>query len=231
VILSLITALVLLAGMELSSRAPASAAPLAHKGSIVVSGEVEPAWSSFTVTPAITRSTGVGPALHWMMPETDNSATGDGDSGGQERWSLLMVTQRLHRWNGAQYQANLWAGVGAGLLTIVPGDGNSRGNRAAWAPWAQADFETRRFYIGASTRLFQAADIGRLITSARAGLALTSADYNRWQPWLMLEARTMEGLQQGVEITPLLRVLHRRVLAEAGVSTSGSVRLNLTYTY
>ena len=62
-------------------------------------------------------------------------------------------------------------------------------------------------------------------------MALTSADYNRWQPWLMLEARTMEGLQQGVEITPLLRVLHRRVLAEAGVSTSGSVRLNLTYTY
>jgi hypothetical protein len=47
----------------------------------------------------------------------------------------------------------------------------------------------------------------------------------------MLEARTMEGLEQGVEITPLLRVLHRRVLAEAGVSTSGAVRLNLTYTY
>ena len=231
VILSLITALVLLAGMELSCHAPASAAPLAHKGSMVVSGEYEPSWSSFTVTPAITRSTGVGPALHWMMPETDNGVTGDGDSGGQERWSLLMVTQRLHRWNGAQYQANLWAGVGAGLLTIVPGDGTSLGNRAAWSPWAQADFETRRFSIGASTRLFQSADIGRLITSARAGLALTSADYNRWQPWLMLEARTMEGLQQGVEITPLLRVLHRRVLAEAGVSTSGAVRLNLTYTY
>jgi hypothetical protein len=231
VIFSLITALILLAGMDLSIRAPASAAPLAHKGSLVVSGEVEPSWSSFTVTPAITRSTGVGPAFHWMEPETDNSVNGGSDSGGQEQWSLLMVTQRLHRWNGAQYQANLWAGVGAGLLTIVPGDGNSRDNRAAWSPWAQADFETRRFYIGASTRLFQAADIGRLITSARAGLALTSADYNRWQPWLMLEARTMEGLQQGVEMTPLLRVLHRRVLAEAGVSTSGSVRLNLTYTY
>jgi len=26
-------------------------------------------------------------------------------------------------------------------------------------------------------------------------------------------------------------VIHRRVLAEAGVSTTGSVRLNLTYTY
>jgi hypothetical protein len=46
----------------------------------------------------------------------------------------------------------------------------------------------------------------------------------------MVEARTMEGLVQGVEITPLLRVIHRRVLAEAGVSTTGSVRLNLTYT-
>ena len=60
---------------------------------------------------------------------------------------------------------------------------------------------------------------------------VTAADYDRWQPWLMVEARTMEGLNQGVEITPLLRVLHRRLLAEAGVSTSGSVLLNLTYTY
>jgi hypothetical protein len=166
-----------------------------------------------------------------MNPETDNGVMGDGDDGGQELWSLLMVTQRLHRWNGAQYQANLWAGVGAGLLTVFPGDGTSVGHRAAWSPWAQADFETRRIYVGASTRWFQAADSERLITSARAGVALTSADYNRWQPWLMLEARTMEGLEQGVEITPLLRVLHRRVLAEAGVSTSGAVRLNLTYTY
>ena len=231
VIFSLITALVLLAGMELASRTAAIAAPLAHKGSIVVSGEVEPLLSSFTVTPALTRTTGVGPALYWMNPETDNGVMGDGDDGGQELWSLLMVTQRLHRWNGAQYQANLWAGVGAGLLTVLPGDGTSVGNRAAWSSWAQADFETRRIYVGASTRWFQAADSERLITSARAGVALTSADYNRWQPWLMLEARTMEGLEQGVEITPLLRVLHRRVLAEAGVSTSGAVRLNLTYTY
>jgi len=217
--------------MGVSCFFPASAAPLAHKGSIVVSGDYEPSWSSFTVTPAITRSTGVGPALHWMEPEAESGGTGDGDSAGQELWSLLMVTQRLHRWNGAQYQANLWAGVGAGLLTIFPGDGSSRGNRAAWSPWAQADFETRRLYIGASSRWFQAADIGRLMTSARVGMALTTADYNRWQPWLMVEARTMEGLQQGVEITPLLRVLHRRLLAEAGVSTSGSVHLNLTYTY
>ena len=33
------------------------------------------------------------------------------------------------------------------------------------------------------------------MTSARAGVALTAADYNRWQPWLMVEARTMEGME------------------------------------
>jgi hypothetical protein len=93
------------------------------------------------------------------------------------------------------------------------------------------DWETRRLYLGASARWFQAADVSRLMTSARAGVALTSADYDRWQPWLMVEARTMEGLQEGVEITPLLRLLHRRLLAEAGVSTTGTVRLNLTYTF
>jgi hypothetical protein len=228
---SLITALVLLAGVGASWIAPAAAAPLAHKGSIVVSGEYDPAWSSFTATPAITRSTGVGPALHWMQPESGSGGTGNGDSAGQELWSLVSITQRLHRWNGAQYQANAWAGVGAGLLTIFPDDGSSRANRAAWSPWGQLDFETRRLYVGGSARWFQAADIGRLMTSARAGVALTPASYDHWQPWLMVEARTMEGLVQGVEITPLLRVIHRRVLAEAGVSTTGSVRLNLTYTY
>jgi len=228
---SLITALVLLAGMGASWLAPAAAAPLGHKGSVVVSGEYEPTWSFFTVTPAITRSTGVGPALHWMQPETDNGGSGGGDGAGQELWSLVMVTQRLHRWNGPQYQANLWAGVGAGLLTSFPGDGGSRDNQAAWSPWTQVDFETRRLYVGGSARWFQAGATTRLITSARAGVALTAADYDRWQPWLMVEARTMEGLNQGVEITPLLRVLHRRLLAEAGVSTSGSVLLNLTYTY
>lgn len=228
---TLITALIGLAGIGASCLVPAGAAPLAHKGSVVVSGEYEPAWSSFTVTPAITRSTGVGPALHWMQPDATSGGSANGHSAGQELWSLVMVTQRLHRWNGAQYQANIWAGAGAGLLTSFPADGSSRDNRAAWSPWGQADFETRRLYLGATTRWFQAADISRLISSARAGVALTPAAYDRWQPWLMVEARTMEGLQQGVEITPLLRVLHRRLLAEAGVSTSGGMHLSLSYTY
>jgi len=105
----------------------------------------------------------------------------------------VMVTQRLHRWNGAQYQANLWAGVGAGLLTSFPGDGGSRDNQAAWSPWTQVDFETRRLYVGGSARWFQAAATTRLITSARAGVALTAADYDRWQPWLMVGPAPWRG--------------------------------------
>ena len=269
--------------------APALAAPLGHKGSTIVSGELDPHWSFFTVTPALTRTTGVGPSLHWMRPQThhqgsktDNHAAekdnpshtvapiptpstsihsghgghtggaspgqgphpgGQGpdreqgsspepsSQGTQELWSLVSLTQRLHRWNGERHQANLWAGAGVGVLTIVHDDGSPANNRLGWSPWAQADWETRRLYLAASARWFQAADISRLMTSARAGVALTAADYNRWQPWLMVEARTMEGLEEGVEITPLLRVIHRRILAEAGVSTAGAARFNLTYTF
>lgn len=268
------------AGLWIVAITPALAAPLGHKGSTIVSGEVDPHWSFFTVTPALTRTTGVGPALHWMRPQshhqgskTDNHAAekdnpshsvaptpvhpGHGgqtpdqgphpggqvphqsqssseqtsNPGTQELWSLVSLTQRLHRWNGERHQANLWAGAGVGVLTIVHDDGSPANNRLGWSPWAQADWETRRLYLAASARWFQAADIGRLMTSARAGVALTAADYNRWQPWLMVEARTMEGLQEGVEITPLLRVIHRRILVEAGVSTAGSARFNLTYTF
>lgn len=227
----LLAALVAHAGLMGFCPTPLGAAPLAHKGSVVVSLEADPQWSSLSITPALTRSTGVGPSLHWIRPEEGSSRDGLGNSSNQELWNLVMVTHRLKRWNGAQYQANLWAGVGGGLLTVIPNNGASLHNRAAWSPWGQVDWETRRLYFGASARWFQAADVSRLMTSARAGVALTSADYDRWQPWLMVEARTMEGLQEGVEITPLLRLLHRRLLAEAGVSTTGTVRLNLTYTF
>jgi hypothetical protein len=221
--------LTFLAGIWSFVHAPGLSAPLAHKGSVIVSGEFDPQWSFFTVTPTLTRTTGVGPALHWLEPETGSGS--EGVDASQELWSLVAVTQRLHRWNGEHYQANLWVGAGAGVLTILPGDGSRSDNRFGWSPWAQADWETRRLYLGASARWFQAADIGRLMTSARAGVALAPADYNRWQPWLMVEARTMEGLEEGVEITPLLRVIHRRILAEAGVSTGGAARFNLTYTF
>lgn len=224
----------------------AAAAPLGHRGSVVVSGEFDPHWSAVTITPALTRSTGLGPNVNWMEPE--DGARGSAHR--QEIWSLLMVTQRLHRWNGDHHQANLWAGTGVGVLTVLPGNGGRTGhgvhhghgaaardgsgqvdNRAAWSPWTQADWETQRLYLAASARWFQAADVGRWMTAARAGVALTPAHYDRWQPWLMLEARTMEDLQPGVEVTPMLRLLHRRLFAEAGVSTRGSVRVNLSYTF
>ena len=248
-----------LAGIWIAFHAPGLAAPLAHKGSVIVSGEYDPHWSFFTITPTFTRTTGVGPALHWLVPQAHHqggkkqtshqvnptpvhqdgqhpeqgptSSAERPSQGGQELWSLVSLTQRLHRWNGVHHQANLWAGAGVGVLTIFHEDGSRSDNRLGWSPWAQADWETRRLYLGASARWFQAADIGRLMTSARAGVALSTADYNRWQPWLMVEARTMEGMEEGVEITPLLRVIHRRILAEAGVSTGGAARFNLTYTF
>jgi hypothetical protein len=222
----------------------AAAAPLGHKGSVIVSGEYDPHWSALTVTPTLTRSTGVGVNLNWMEPAEAGNA--HGGSHRQELWSLVTLTQRLHRWNGDDHQANLWAGVGAGVLTTpsgghgehnghgeasTGGGGSGGGTRAAWSPWVQADWETQRLYLAASARWFQAGEIGRLMTSARAGVALTPASYDRWQPWLMVEARTMEGLQPGVEITPLARVVHRRVLPEAGISTNGSLRFNLAYTF
>ena len=70
----------------------------------------------------------------WISPEEDSSRDGLGDASNQELWNLVMVTHRLKRWNGAQYQANLWAGVGGGLLTVIPNNGASLHNRAAWSP-------------------------------------------------------------------------------------------------
>jgi hypothetical protein len=60
----------LLAVVWIGFSAPGFAAPLAHKGSVIISGEYDPHWSFFTITPTLTRTTGVGPALHWLVPQT-----------------------------------------------------------------------------------------------------------------------------------------------------------------
>jgi hypothetical protein len=68
----------LLAGLWVVVHAPGLAAPLGHKGSTIISGEFDPHWSFFTVTPALTRTSGVGPALHWLVPQASHQGSKEG---------------------------------------------------------------------------------------------------------------------------------------------------------
>jgi hypothetical protein len=56
-------------------------------------------------------------------------------------------------------------------------------------------------------------------------------DYDEVQPWLIVEARRMRGLSDGTEITPMLRLIHKRYFVEFGVNNMRQGRFNFMYIF
>ncbi len=108
---------------------------------------------------------------------------------------------------------------------------NDRFNRAVFTPGIQFDYETTRVYFQATHRLYRANDINHDFTSARAGFSFYESEYDSTQPWLILEARNMNGLSDKVEITPMLRLINKRFFVEAGINNASQPRFNFMYIF
>ena len=129
--------------------------------------------------------------------------------------------------NGEHSQANFW---------FVGGAGNLRGNdfgggKTMLAPGISADYETTRFYVSGSVRLYRAPGINHDFASVRTGFSFYEVDYDETQPWLIVEARRMRGLSEGTEITPMLRLIHNRYFVEFGINNMKQGRFNFMYIF
>jgi hypothetical protein len=98
-------------------------------------------------------------------------------------------------------------------------------------PGLQVDYETTRVYLSATARLYRAEGLKHDYGSARAGFSLYEVDYDQVQPWFILEARRMKGLSDETEITPMLRLIHKRYFIELGVNTMSQARANFMYIF
>lgn len=94
----------------------------------------------------------------------------------------------------------------------------------------RCDYETTRIYLAATARLYRARGLNHDYASVRAGFSFFEADYDEIQPWLVVEARRMRDLSDKTEITPMLRLVHKRFFFEAGVNNSRQARANFMYT-
>lgn len=103
--------------------------------------------------------------------------------------------------------------------------------RFAVRPGIQFDAETTRLRFEAKALLFLASGIERPLFSATAGAALTEATYTGFQPWIELQARSMPGVVDQLELTPKLRLVHNRIVLEVGYSNLGSLVGGLSYTF
>ncbi len=194
------------------------AGPMGFKDSAMAMGDFSPNWREGWANYAFTPRDAVGAGGLWMRSD-DKLRT--------RTFAEATYTRLVKRWNGEHSQANVWFVVGAGGVT-----GNDfSGTKAMLAPGVSVDFETTRVYFSGSARLYRAPGINHDFASARAGFSLYEVDYDDIQPWLVLEARRMRNLSNTVEVTPMLRLIHKRYFIELGINNAKQGRFNFMYIF
>ena len=202
----------------------AVAGPMGFKDSYMVMGDFNPNWREAFVNYAITPRDAFGIGATYMQSD---------DKAKTRTLEELTYTRLLKRWNLPNSQANLWFMGGVGTLQ---GKDDLEGshdhfNKVMVTPGVQFDYETTRVYFAAAHRLYRAEHINHDSTSVRAGFSFYETDYDKTQPWVILEARNMNGLSEKIEITPMLRLINKSYFVEAGINNSGQPRFNFMYIF
>lgn len=196
----------------------ATAAPMGFKDSSMAMGDFSPNWREAWVNHAFTSRDALGAGGLYMRSD---------DKTRSRTLTEVNYTRLLKRWNLSDAQANVWLFAGAGAIR-----GNDfSGAKTAIAPGVQVDYETTRIYLAATGRLYRAEDLNHDFASVRAGFSFYEVDYDEIQPWLVLEARRMRGLSDETEITPMLRLIHKRFFVELGASNTKQARANIMYIF
>jgi hypothetical protein len=194
------------------------AAPMGFKDSVMAMGDFSPNWRELLVNYAWTARDAVGVSALRMRSD-DAALVRDVQE--------LTYTRLLQRWNLPEAQGNVWFIGGVGRLT-----GNDfPGSRTLVAPGIQVDYETTRIYAALFGRLYRAKGINHDFASARVGFSFYEVDYDEVQPWLILEVRRMRGLSDSTEVTPMLRLIHKRYFVELGANNASQVRANFMYIF
>ncbi len=200
------------------SAAAVQAGPMGFKDSTMAMGDFGPNWREAWVNHAITPRDAFGAGGIWMRSD-DKRIT--------REFVEANYTRLVKRWNTPHSQANVWFVGGAG-----PVRGNDfAGTRTMLAPGLSVDWETTRLYVSGTARLYRAEGINHDYAAVRAGFSFYEVDYDQTQPWLVVEARRMRGLSDETEITPMLRLIHKRYFVELGVNQMKQGRFNFMYIF
>lgn len=203
---------------------PATAGPMGFSESFMAMGDFNNNWRESFINYATTPRDAFGVGATYMRSDDKTQI---------RTLEEVIYTRLLQRWNLAHAQANLWFIGGIGALQgedHLPGK-NDDFNKVMVTPGIQFDYETTRVYFAAAHRLYRASDINHDFTSVRAGFSFYETDYDKTQPWFILEARNMNGLSEKVEVTPMLRLINKNFFIEAGVNNSREPRFNFMYIF
>jgi hypothetical protein len=202
----------------------ATAGPMGFSESTMAMGDFNNNWRESFINYAITPRDAFGISATYMRAD-DKTKT--------RTLEEVTYTRLLSRWNMPHAQANLWFMGGLGALQ---GEDKQAGkdqnfDKIMVTPGVQFDYETTRVYFAATHRFYRASDINHDYSAIRAGFSFYETEYDKTQPWLILEARNMNGLSDKTEITPMLRFINKNFFIEAGVNNAREPRFNFMYIF
>lgn len=143
------------------------------------------------------------------------------ERGGDRLSTGLVVNYLVMRRNTPNSQANAYLMVGAGPSWSRASDGRRDPAEASGWVAAEADWETRRVFLGGSAKLAAVGGERKTGYRLRAGVAPYVGDMGDIHTWAFLQVGRLAEPGAKTEITPLVRVFKGPFLAEAGVSHRG----------
>jgi hypothetical protein len=200
----------------------ANAGPMGFQNSWMTMGDIGPNWREVFINYAVTPRDAFGVSQTYMRADDDSVS---------RNLAEVTYTRLLKRWNQRHSQANLWFVGGIGDMRLQDRDSGKHDNRLAATPGIQADFETTRLYLSGMHRLYRASGINHDYSAVRAGFSFFEVEYEATQPWLIVEARDMNGLSDRIEVTPMLRLINRNYFVEAGANNFGQPRFNFMFIF
>ena len=136
---------------------------------------------------------------------------------------FLSTNFLLKRWNGQNYQANIYIVTGIGVSDVGGMD------QAVGLGLLQFDTEDRNYYFLAKYAQIQSKtskEMGQ--GTIRAGFSPYVGKFTEIHSWLIMEYQRTDilGGDTNNDITPYLRVFYKNVLFEVGHSFNGQFRFN-----
>jgi hypothetical protein len=197
------------AALALSLFATAGQArPVTYPGGSMSMTEVDGSFVMTQVDHTLNRHVAVGA---YVLTEND----GDRLSGG------VLANVLLMRKNTEDSQANVYLLGGVGPSWVRRTTGTGRDAKASGFAGVEADWETRRIFVGALAKLSVVGDDTEVGWRTRVGVAPYVANSGALHTWLMLQVGRSAIPGRKTEVTPLIRLFKGPVLAEAGVSHRG----------
>ena len=197
------------------------AAPMGFEGSVLTMGDFNQNWREAGFNYALTSRDALG-LTHLEFRSDDHKDKREVDT--------LNYTRLLSRWNLTDAQSNLWLFMGIGEIRGSL-DNQSIDSKFITSPGFQFDYETTRIYFATTHKLYRASNLNHDTTSIRAGFSFYEADYEKTQPWFILETKYTNQISDKIEVIPMLRLINKNIFVEGGVNNSGQPRLNLMYTF